>query len=76
MSNRTATVSLSFLLAASLILIGCSSELDGGVLSSSTGQLTVEIHDHPSAQIAECWITIDAVRARRKAGEWVAVSGD
>jgi len=57
------------------MLVGCSSDSDGGVLSPDTGQLTVEIHDHPTPQIAECWITIEAVHARRQHGEWMHISG-
>ena len=76
MSLRTLTLSLSLLMAASLILVGCSSDPDGGVLASDTGQLTIEIHDHPTPEIAECWITIDAMHARRQHGEWMPVAGN
>jgi hypothetical protein len=76
MSIRNVALLFSFLLAASSMLVGCSSSSDGAVLSPGTGQLTVEIHDHPTPEIAECWITIDAVHARRQHGEWMQVSGD
>jgi hypothetical protein len=76
MSLRNLALSLPLLVAAFLVLTGCSSDPAGGVLSSGTGQLTVEIHDHPTPQIAECWITIDAVHARRQHGEWMHVAGN
>jgi hypothetical protein len=76
MKPRTYALSLPLLIAASLILVGCSSDPDGGVLASDTGQLTIEIHDHAMPQIAECWITIDAVHARRQHGEWMPLAGN
>jgi hypothetical protein len=75
MSIRTVGLSLPFLIAASWMMIGCSSNSDGGVLSPDTGQLSVEIHDHPTPEIAECWITIDAVHARHRDAEWVHIAG-
>ena len=76
MSRRDLALSLPLLMVALLILVGCSSDPDSDVLSSSTGQLTVEIHDHAMPQIAECWITIDAVHARRQHGEWMPIAGN
>ena len=75
MSVRKLALSLPLLMAA-LFLVGCSSDSGGGILSSGTGQLTVEIHDDASPEIAECWITIDAVHARRQHGEWINVAGN
>ena len=75
MSIRNLALSLPLLMAA-LFLVGCSSDSDGGIMSSGTGQLTVEIHDHASPQIAECWGTIDAVHARSQHGEWMNVAGN
>jgi hypothetical protein len=75
MSIQNVGFSLSLIVVMSLMPVGCSSDSDGGVLSSDTGQLTIEIHDHPTPQIAECWITIEAVHARRQHGEWMQISG-
>lgn len=69
-----ATALLPFLLFG-LTLTGCSSDSDG-VVTSNTGELTVEIHDHASPEIVECWITIGNVQARRAHGDWVHVAGD
>jgi hypothetical protein len=66
---------LPLLIVCSLALIGCSSGSDGGVLSSGTGQLTVEIHDHATPQIAECWVTIDEVHVRDRHGDWMSIAG-
>jgi len=45
-------------------------------MSSGTGLLTVEMHDHPAAQIAECWVTIDGIQVRHESGEWMPLAGD
>jgi len=75
MSIRTVKLLFLILVAASWGLIGCSSDSDDDVLSPGTGQLTVEIHDHPMPEIAECWITIEAVYAQRRNAEWMHVAG-
>jgi hypothetical protein len=72
--NSTGTALLPFLFFG-VILTGCSSGVDD-VVSPDTGELIVEIHDHASPEIVECWITIDAVQARRSHGEWLHVAGD
>lgn len=63
------------LLAVLLLGFACSTDTADDPLGSGQGRLAVEVHDQPSASIAEAWVTFAAVQAVPEGGGFEDVGG-
>ncbi len=61
--------------ALAAVTIACSSSGDSVTASAGQGVLSVRVHDDPSDQIDQAWITFTGVNAIAVDGTRVAVSG-